>query len=231
LWHEVVGGSFNKTQLLGICIVDLPPDFTNKHPLNSCTFDSAIAWQSTLSLPLFKLPPQPMQILTEDYSKCAFLTADRSVAFHTRMGKHFTTRVPKAGRDLAYLPSLAELVVAGSSSDLWRINLYEGRFMTPLATSAAAVNALGVSPAHGLLAAAGQGGVLECFDPRIMATLGAANTAAAMGFSGEDMTAVRFDSSGLYIAAGTSGVAPAWAAQIGVPSCHLLALMMAKCAA
>lgn len=145
------------------------------------------------------------QILTEDYSKTAFLCADRSLAFHTRMGRHVTTRVPKAGRDLAYVPHAAEVVVGGSADELWRVSVYEGRFMQPLATAMPAVNALGVCPAHGMLAAGGEEGVVECFDMRTRATLGHHSAAAALGFPDEDITALRFDESGLYLAAGTSG--------------------------
>jgi ribosome biogenesis protein ENP2 len=147
-----------------------------------------------------------VQVLTEDYSKIAFLTANRALEFHTRMGRHVTTRVPKAGRALAYLPTSAELLVGGSAPELWRLSLYEGRFLTPLASAIDGVNAVGVCPAHGMVAAAGEGGLLECFDPRLKASLGAINAAAAMAFEGEALTALRFDSSGLYVAVGTSGV-------------------------
>ena len=147
------------------------------------------------------------QIVTEDYSKMVFLCANRALEFHTRAGRHFTTRIPKAGRDLAYLPHSAELLVAGSAPELWRLSLYEGRYMPPIACSAAtSVNALGVCPAHGMVAAAGDSGVLECFDTRARSGLGALDAAGAMGFSGEDLTAVRFDGSGYHVAVGTVGV-------------------------
>lgn len=94
-----------------------------------------------------------LQILSEDYSKAVFLCMDRSLNFHARGGQHFATRVPKFGRTLAYLPQSAEIVVGGSAAELWRVNLHEGRFMAPVPVAARAVNALGVSPAHGMLAA------------------------------------------------------------------------------
>ena len=147
-----------------------------------------------------------VQILTEDYSKAALLLENRTIEFHTRKGRHFTTHVPKAGRDLAYLPNLAELVIAGSAPEIWRISLYEGRFMPPLPSAIDGINALGVCPSHGMLAAAGEGGLLECFDPRAKGSLGATSAAAAMGFANEALTALRFDASGMHIAVGTSGV-------------------------
>jgi ribosome biogenesis protein ENP2 len=146
-----------------------------------------------------------LQILTEDYSKMAFLTADRGLEFHTRMGKLHTTRVPKAGRDLAYLPHLAQLIVGGSAPEIWRLSLYEGRFLPPLRTVIDGVNALGVCPAHGMVAAGGAGGLLECWDAREKGSLGAISAAAAMGFAEESVTALRFDASGYHLAAGTSG--------------------------
>jgi hypothetical protein len=112
------------------------------------------------------LPPHARQILSDDYSKAAFLLADRNVALHSRMGTHYKMRIPKHGRDLAYCPASAELLLAASAPEIYRMSLYEGRFMTPLLTRSPAVNAVGISPAHGLFAAAGEDGGLECFDPR-----------------------------------------------------------------
>lgn len=147
------------------------------------------------------------QVLTEDYSKSVFLCNDRTLAFHTRMGKHYVTRIPKAGRDLAYLPHLAEIAVAGSAPEIWRFSLSEGRFLTPLPATAAAVNALGVSPVHGMMAAAGDDGVLECFDVRAAKAIGHLDVSASLGAPDEGLTTVRFDSSGMFVAAGTSGAA------------------------
>lgn len=146
-----------------------------------------------------------MQILTEDYEKCVFLCADRSLCFHGKGGQHFSTRVPKAGRDLTYLPGQTEVVVAGSAPELWRVNLTEGRFMTPVAVDADAVNVLGVSPVHGMLAAGCEGGGLQCFDLRQKTSLGSHNAAAALGAAGESVTALRFDMTGMYVAVGTVG--------------------------
>ena len=61
-----------------------------------------------------------MQILTEDFSKAAFLCADRSLHLHARYGAHFRTRVPRFGRDLAYAPETADLLIAASSSEIYR---------------------------------------------------------------------------------------------------------------
>lgn len=84
------------------------------------------------------------QILTEDYSKAAFLCADRTLSLHARFGSYYTTRVPRYGRDLAYAPFAAELLVSGSSSEIYRVSLEEGRFMQPLTSRLHAINASGV---------------------------------------------------------------------------------------
>jgi ribosome biogenesis protein ENP2 len=163
------------------------------HTLQSCCIITRAPW---------------LQVLTEDYSKSVFLCSDRSLIFHTRMGKHVSLRVPKSGRDLAYLPSTTEVVVGGRAAELWRISLYEGRFMQPLEVQMPAVNALGVCPTHGMLAAGGEEGVVECFDARTQRSLSHHNVAAEMGCGQEDVTAVRFNRSGLHLAVGTSGLLP-----------------------
>lgn len=61
-----------------------------------------------------------LQILSEDYSKAAFLCADRCIAFHAKYGAHHKTRVPKFGRDMAYYPYTADLLVAASSNEIYR---------------------------------------------------------------------------------------------------------------
>ncbi|KAI7845268.1 hypothetical protein COHA_001310 [Chlorella ohadii] len=143
------------------------------------------------------------QILSEDYSKAVFLCADRSVCFHARFGAYYKTRVPKFGRDLAYCPFSAELLVAASAPEVYRLNLAEGRFLAPLQSRSPAVNACGISPAHGLLACAGEDGALECFDLRQRDSLGWLDAAAAAGARGQPLTALRFDDSGMHMAVGT----------------------------
>ena len=58
------------------------------------------------------------QILDEDYSKAAFLCADRSVTLHAKFGAYYRTRIPKAGRGLAYAPFTAGAEALGTTKDL-----------------------------------------------------------------------------------------------------------------
>ena len=63
------------------------------------------------------------QMITEDYSKMVFLCADRSVHFHAKPGAYHKIRTPKQGRDLAYSPNTCDLVIVGSTSEIYRVNL------------------------------------------------------------------------------------------------------------
>ncbi|KAL3134725.1 hypothetical protein ABBQ32_007727 [Trebouxia sp. C0010 RCD-2024] len=143
-----------------------------------------------------------MQILSEDYSKAAFLCQDRSIQFHAKYGMHYSTRVPSFGRDLAYAPFSADLLVVGSTPQV--LNLAEGRFLSPLPAKSPGINACGISQVHGLFGCAGDNGVLECFDLRKRTSIGTLNAAAAAGVADAELTAVRFDDSGLHCAVGTS---------------------------
>ena len=62
-----------------------------------------------------------------------------------------------------------------------RLNLEEGCFQTPLASRSPGINKLGVSPAHGLVAAAGEEGLLECYDLRQEQCAGRFDAASAAG--------------------------------------------------
>ena len=62
-----------------------------------------------------------MQILTDDYSKAAFLCGDRSVQLHARYGLHYSTRIPRFGRDLAYEEVASEL---GTSPAAARVRVH-----------------------------------------------------------------------------------------------------------
>ena len=42
------------------------------------------------------------QVLDKDYSKLAFLCADRNIELHAQYGRHFKIRIPKFGRDMIY---------------------------------------------------------------------------------------------------------------------------------
>ena len=149
------------------------------------------------------------QILSSDWKKAAFLLTDRTIEFHSQFGKHYSTRIPHFGRALAYQRETCELLAAGASEDIYRLNLERGCFLNPLRTGASGVNVLAVAPSHGMLAVGTQDGTVQCWDPRSRDHLGAVSpfdtpdVEALPGMSRE-VTSLRFGDSGLQLAAGTS---------------------------
>jgi len=122
-----------------------------------------------------------MLFLGEDYGKFAVLQNNRSVQFHANYGQHTSLRIPTFGRALAYEPTTCELLVACSGKagrnsvsktlgggEVYRINLEEGRFSSPLtyrtksnlpndesgsvAAPVVGGSCIAVSPAHALTA-------------------------------------------------------------------------------
>ena len=60
------------------------------------------------------------QILSEDYSKAVFLCRHRSLQFHAKFGAYHSTRIPRFGRDMAYAPFNADLLIVGSAPEVYR---------------------------------------------------------------------------------------------------------------
>ncbi|VDP70125.1 unnamed protein product [Echinostoma caproni] len=76
--------------------------------------------------------PYRMQSLSDDYSKFVLLEEERWVDVHAAGGHYFKFRVPKPGVDIAYCPFTCDLFIVSSRSNIYRMNLYEGRFNTPI---------------------------------------------------------------------------------------------------
>ena len=155
------------------------------------------------------------QLLGEDYSKIAFLCADRAIRFHAKFGTYYDVRTPRQGRDLAISRRTADLIVCGSSKDVYRLNLEKGRFLAPLEAKCEDLNVVGISPTHGLVAVGGGDGSVECFDLRQKRSVGRLHACGGdstlenrteMSDSEEKtgVTCVRFDDSGLNLACGSS---------------------------
>uniref|UniRef100_A0A7N0UV27 Nucleolar protein 10 n=1 Tax=Kalanchoe fedtschenkoi TaxID=63787 RepID=A0A7N0UV27_KALFE len=144
------------------------------------------------------------QILSEDYSKIAFMCADRSICLHAKYGSHYSLRIPRMGRDLEYDCWSCDLLCAASSPDLYRINLEQGRFLSPLSTQSPALNVVSRSKVHGLVACGGEDGAVECFDMRTRQSVGRLDTLASSGDVDQEVTALGFE--GDYsMAVGSSG--------------------------
>ncbi|XP_010412810.2 PREDICTED: nucleolar protein 10-like, partial [Camelina sativa] len=146
-----------------------------------------------------------LQILDDDFSKLAFLCADRSIYLHAKYGKHHSLRIPRMGRDMTYDPWSCDLLCAASSPDLYRINLEQGRFLSPLSTQSPALNVVSRSTLHGLVACGGEDGAVEFFDTRTKSSAARINAVSHGGDAAAEVTAIEFDNSeGLQVAVGSS---------------------------
>ncbi|KAJ2764068.1 Small ribosomal subunit biogenesis, partial [Coemansia nantahalensis] len=76
-------------------------------------------------------------ILSDDWTKTVHLQNDRTLEFHNEGQMHFRTRIPRFGRDLAYHSPSCDVLVCGAASEVYRLNIDQGRFMAPLQTQSA----------------------------------------------------------------------------------------------
>ncbi|KAJ4806387.1 Embryo sac development arrest 7 [Rhynchospora pubera] len=145
------------------------------------------------------------EILADDYSKLAFLCSDRSVALHAKYGAHYSLRIPRMGRDIAYDCWSCDLLCAASSPDIYRINLEQGRFLQSLTSQSPGINVISRSAIHGLIACGGEDGAVECFDMRQKSSVGRISTLASTNGIDQEVTALKFDENqGYLLAVGTS---------------------------
>ncbi|KJE95639.1 nucleolar protein 10, variant 1 [Capsaspora owczarzaki ATCC 30864] len=158
--------------------------------------------------------PVKFEMLSDDYTKIACLSSDRFLEIHAQYGTHYKTRIPRFGRDLAYMESATELIAVGDSTDIYRLNLELGRFMTPWASSIGSqggLNVVALNSVHDLVAVGSVDGRIECWDPRSRTCHGQLDIAAilAQGSSIDsagipEVTSIQFDTDGLSMAVGVS---------------------------
>ncbi|KAJ3691168.1 hypothetical protein LUZ61_020332 [Rhynchospora tenuis] len=145
------------------------------------------------------------EILADDYSKLAFLCSDRSVSLHAKYGSHYSLRIPRMGRDIAYDCWSCDLLCAASSPDIYRINLEQGRFLQSLTSQSPGINVVSRSAIHGLIACGGEDGAVECFDMRQKSSVGRISTLVSTNDIDQEVTALKFDENqGYLLAVGTS---------------------------
>ena len=145
-----------------------------------------LIWVTVLVLVLAlvrKVEAEQAQILSSDWTKTLHLQRDRSLALHTQSGLHHSIRLPTYGRSLAYHSPSADALVAATGTDVFRFNLEQGRYMTPLSVAQGwndpmedqveGVNVVDVNSRHGLWSFGldGGGGVVEFWDPRSRSAL------------------------------------------------------------
>lgn len=168
-------------------------------------------------------------LLSSDYSKTVHLQEDRSIEFHTPGGCHYTIRIPRYGRDLAYDRTNTELLVpavgvnTNGMGEVFRINLELGRFMNQFEVDVGgddmtsfgggalqggirtgSVNTAAVAEgSHNLLAFGTSIGTVEYWDPRSRARV--ATLLMPQEYEGRpEVTALDFHRSGISTAVGTS---------------------------
>ena len=161
-------------------------------------------------------------LLSQDYTKSLHLQNDRSLEFHTPSGCHYEVRLPRFGRDLAYIRQSTEVLIpaVGLSSDgsklgeVFRLDLERGQFLRPWQVDigeddgssglqggilAGAVNVATVAEStHGLCAFGTSIGTVEFFDPRSKGRV------AVLGGNDGEVTALDYSHDGLSLALGTS---------------------------
>lgn len=169
-------------------------------------------------------------LLSSDYTKSLHLQVDRTLEFHTAGGLHYSTRIPRFGRDLIYDKHSAEALVpsagvnAEGNGEVFRLNLEVGRFMKgyeidvggdDFATvgggalqggiNAGSVNTASIAEeSHNLLAFGTSLGTIEFWDSRSRNRVGILS-APQDAFEGRsEITALQFNRSGLELATGAS---------------------------
>lgn len=114
------------------------------------------------------------EIVSDDWTKSVHLQADRSIDLHTAGGIHYSTRIPTFGRDMSYHYPSADLLVAASTNEVFRLNLDQGRFLNALdvETATKGVNTVDICSAHQLFGFGTANGTVEFWDPRYRSRIG-----------------------------------------------------------
>jgi len=171
-------------------------------------------------------------LLSSDYTKSIHLQADRSLEFHTPGGCHYTTRLPRYGRDLKYDKRSTEALIPSvgvnqeGNGEVYRLNLEVGRYMRGYEVdvggddftstgggtlqggiATGSVNTAAVAEdSHNLLAFGTSLGTVEFWDSRSRSRVGVLATPLSSIERGErpEVTALEFHRSGLTLATGSS---------------------------
>ncbi|CAF1472359.1 unnamed protein product [Rotaria sp. Silwood1] len=132
-----------------------------------------------------------MKILSEDYSKIAFMHANRYIEFHSQVGNYYTIRTPKQGRAFDYRYSSCDLYCVGATNEIYRFNLEQGQYLEPIQSKLTGFNACEFNSEHELFACGSVEGHLECYDPRIRSLVGQIDCAVyANSNSGSSLPAI-----------------------------------------
>jgi ribosome biogenesis protein ENP2 len=159
-------------------------------------------------------------MLGEDYGKIALLREDRTIDFHAPYGNHESIKIPTFGRAMAYEPTTCELLVAAKGSQVYRVNLEEGRHSEPWSfeLSSASATCIAVDRSHALASIGCDDGIVRFWDNRSPDTLrpflklDVQSATTGFGYADDPfisnpggITSIAHDPSGLYTAVGTGG--------------------------
>lgn len=144
------------------------------------------------------------EIVSDDWTKSVHLQADRSIDLHTAGGIHYSTRIPTFGRDIKYHYPSADLLVAASSNEVYRLNLDQGRFLNALnvETATKGVNTVDICPAHQLFGFGTANGTVEFWDPRLRSRIGLLDLTS--NSESTAISALKFANDGLNFAVGSA---------------------------
>ncbi|KAJ7234644.1 hypothetical protein B0H12DRAFT_1204736 [Mycena haematopus] len=156
-------------------------------------------------------------MLSDDWTKSIHLQNDRTIEVHTQGGFHYRTRIPRFGRSLAYHFPSCDALFSAAGNEIYRLNLDQGRFMTPLVlqddnAEILGVNTIDINPAHQLLTFGLDGtGSAQFWDHRSRTSVGVLRlprsrliSPGAGGDTSLSVTAISSRADGLSYAIGTS---------------------------
>ncbi|ORM40709.1 Nucleolar protein 10 [Babesia sp. Xinjiang] len=139
--------------------------------------------------------------LESDYTKLAFLCEGRVIEFHDRGGRYHSIRIPKEGRDMKYLSDNASIFTVASCNEVYRLNLEQGVFETPLKSVCSYLNCIAENPVLPVVSAGGEGGILESWDLRCEKSL--AQLQCTKDDSEVSVTFCAYTANGMKVAVGT----------------------------
>ncbi|KAL1491428.1 hypothetical protein ABEB36_012028 [Hypothenemus hampei] len=149
------------------------------------------------------------EVLSDDYSKLVFLQCDRYIEFHAAYGRYHRLRIPKFGRDMQYHSPSCDLFIVGASSDIYRLNLEKGQFLTPYSSEATEINKCAINPMYNLLMCGTREGRVEAWDTRMKERVGVLDCAFACVQENKELadfpsiSALKFQD-GVHMGVGTS---------------------------
>ncbi|VDM98407.1 unnamed protein product [Thelazia callipaeda] len=146
-----------------------------------------------------------MIVLSDDYSKFILLQEERYLEMHAAYGRYFRMRIPKFGRDMAFCHEVSDLYIVGSGSEIWRLNLEEGKFLEPLKTSSSSLTCCEFNKDHQLFTCGTNDGHIEAWDHRDASRCGILDCALYFPSHNElpEVTSLCFKDS-LHLGVGTS---------------------------